>query len=110
MVSESVLGNGIVDNIKDVVYIMLEAFDVKFTPDIALELENINRALVDMKRPYLLIGFGRWGTSDPQGGIPVNSGKVSGVKAIIASASSDLSSPLEVKADGRSGRGVIFYE
>jgi hypothetical protein len=88
--SESVLGNGVVDNIRDVVYIKPETFDVKYTPDIALELENINRSLVEKKKPYLLIGFGRWGTSDPQGGIPVNFGQISGAKVIVESTLSDL--------------------
>ena len=35
--------------------------------------------------PYLLLGFGRWGSSDPQGGIPVNFGQICGAKAIVES-------------------------
>jgi len=107
---KSVRGNGFIDNIEDVVYIRPEAFDVKYTTEIALKLENIDRGLVDMKRPNQLIGFGRWGASNPQGGIPVNIGQISGAKVIIESASSDLSDWLQVKIDGRCGRRVIFYE
>ena len=47
------------------------------------EIESINDKLLSEKRQYLLIGFGRWGTSDPWSGIPVNWGQVSGACAIV---------------------------
>jgi hypothetical protein len=50
---------------------------------IAGQLEDLNSKLVDSQVPYLLIGFGRWGSSDPQGGIPVNFGQICGAKAIV---------------------------
>ncbi len=50
---------------------------------IALELEAVNRRLVAEGRSYLLIGFGRWGSSDPWLGIPVVWGQVSGAKVIV---------------------------
>lgn len=81
--SEMVLGNGISENIKDIVYIKRKAFDVLKTHQITLDLERTNKVLLDQNCPYLLIGFGRWGTSDPTCGIPVNWGQISGAKAIL---------------------------
>lgn len=81
--SESTLGNGIVNTIEDVVYIKPEAFSPGHTQTIAGELEVINRSLLDAGRAYLLIGFGRWGSTDPLGGVPVNFGQISGARVIV---------------------------
>ena len=81
--SERVLGNGVVEGIKDVVYVKPEEFESRHTQAIAVELETINRNLLGEGRPYLLIGFGRWGSSDPWLGIPVNWGSVCGAKVIV---------------------------
>ena len=67
-----------------------ESFEAKHTNQIAGELESINKILVNLHRPYLLIGFGRWGSSDPWLGIPVNWGQVSGAKAIVETAIENL--------------------
>ncbi|HER43634.1 MAG TPA: hypothetical protein ENO08_04155, partial [Candidatus Eisenbacteria bacterium] len=71
LASETVLGNGELDSIRDVVFVDPDRFDIKATREIAAELDGVNRSLVEAKRPYLLVGFGRWGTTDPLGGIPV---------------------------------------
>ena len=84
--SEKVLGNGTNQLIKDIVYIKQDEFDVMKTYQIADDLEKINQILVKENRPYLLVGFGRWGTSDASAGIPVNWGQISGTKAIIEAA------------------------
>jgi len=81
--SEMVLGNGKSENIKDIIYIKRGQFDVFKTHQIAVDLEKINKALINDNNPYLLIGFGRWGTSDATAGIPVNWGQISGAKAIV---------------------------
>jgi len=81
--SESVLGNGDISAISDIVYIKPDSFDTSQTVRIAGELEGLNRELVQAKRPYVLIGFGRWGTSDPAGGIPVAFAQISGAKVIV---------------------------
>jgi hypothetical protein len=88
--SRNVLGNGINNTIKDIVYVKPESFEAKHTNQIAGELESINKILVNLHRPYLLIGFGRWGSSDPWLGIPVNWGQVSGAKAIVETAMENL--------------------
>lgn len=81
--SASVLGNGALDTIRDVVYVDPERFDALKSRDIAAELDSINAELLEARRPYLLIGFGRWGTTDPLGGIPVDFGQISGAKVIV---------------------------
>ncbi len=83
--SESALGNGTVDNICDVVYLRPEAFAMTHTQRIAAEIEEIDRDLSEEKRPYLLIGFGRWGSTDPWLGVPVAWSQISGAKVIIES-------------------------
>ncbi len=83
LASETVLGNGVLDSIRDIVFVDQDRFDATVTRDIASELEGVNRSLVDAKRPYLLIGLGRWGTTDPLAGIPVEFGQISGSKVIV---------------------------
>jgi len=90
LASEKVLGNGSCDDVEDVVYVKPEAFDPAATPQMALELERVNCALTDANRPYLLIGFGRWGTSDPWRGIPVTWGQICGARAIVEATLPDM--------------------
>jgi len=85
LASESVMGNGSVDGIHDVVYVKPELFESRFTQKIATELESLNRPLLEASRPYLLLGFGRWGSSDPWLGIPVNWGQIAGARVIVES-------------------------
>jgi hypothetical protein len=81
--SERVLGNGADATIRDVVYVRPETFDASATRAIAGRIAAHNRALVAERRPYLLIGFGRWGSSDPSLGIPVEWSDVAGARAIV---------------------------
>jgi hypothetical protein len=77
------MGNGRWDILRDVVYVKPAAFEARFTPAIAGELEEVNQRLLEEDCPYLLIGFGRWGSSDPWLGIPVTWGQVSGARVIV---------------------------
>ncbi len=77
------MGNGRVEGIRDVVYTRPESFDAKYTRTMALEIERINRTLAREERPYLLVGLGRWGSSDPWLGIPVTWSQVSGARVIV---------------------------
>jgi hypothetical protein len=83
LVSDRVMGNGVVGDVADVVYVRPEHFEARYTPVIAQELSRVNRGLVDAGRPYLLIGFGRWGSSDPWLGIPVEWSQINGARAIV---------------------------
>src|ERR1035441_2485782 len=81
--SDMVMGNGTADDLQDVVFVRPDKFSPLDTPAIAQELESINRELRDQKRPFLLIGFGRWGSSHPSLGIPVDWSQISGARAIV---------------------------
>jgi hypothetical protein len=81
--SENVLGNGIVENIQDVVYVKPEGFDLKCTKAIVTDLEQFNSQLLGAGIPYALIVIGRLGTLDPWLGIPVQWGQVCGAKVIV---------------------------
>jgi len=85
LASDRVMGNGLLATIQDVVYVKPEPFESRFTRRIATDLEQLNRPLLQESRPYLLIGFGRWGSSDPALGIPVNWGQIAGARVIVES-------------------------
>jgi hypothetical protein len=92
--SEKVLGNGIQDQISDIVYLIPEKFDIRKTKQMAAELSEINQKLIQEDRPYLLIVFGRLGSSDPWLGIPVNWGEISGTKVIVETYQDDFSADM----------------
>ena len=77
------LGNGIVKNIHDIIFIDRDRFDRSRSRIVANEISVLNSKLLDEKRPFLLIGVGRWGTLDPWLGIPVTWDQISGARAII---------------------------
>jgi hypothetical protein len=81
--SDQVMGNGLITNVQDVVYVKPEGFEARHTPAIAEQIARINLGLVERAVPYLLIGFGRWGSSDPWLGIPVTWSQIGGAKAIV---------------------------
>jgi hypothetical protein len=81
--SDRVMGNGIESGIQDIVFVRPETFSPMQTPQIARQLEAINRKLCDEHRPYLLIGFGRWGSSHASLGIPVDWSQVSGARSLV---------------------------
>jgi hypothetical protein len=161
--SETALGNGSITTICDIVYLKPATFDIRETRRIAAELESVNDTLAAAGSPYLLIGFGRWGTSDPSAGIPIKFGQISGARVMVEAPLPDIpsmlsqgshffhnltsfkilyfsmsptgkcridwewlgrqqplteteyvrhvrtTSPLQIKVDGRSGRGVILH-
>jgi len=80
--SDQVLGNGSFE-IFDIVFVNPHTFDRSKTQAIAEEVSILNNRLLSEHRPYLLIGFGRWGSFDPWLGIPVNWPQIAGAKAII---------------------------
>ena len=161
LASNQVLGNGVIENIKDVIYVVPERFSPNETPSIADEIAEFNAIMCEENRRYLLIGFGRWGSSHPSLGIPVDWSQISQARAIVESTLPSmnvelsqgshffhnlssfrasyfmvrhdgpfrvdwkwlseqkvvreaahvrhvrLERPLEIKVDGRSGRGII---
>ena len=77
------LGHGVIDTIKDIVYIKSSTITSFDTPKAAGEVGKINKSLRAEKRPSLIIGPGRWGTTDPALGIPVQWGDITSAKVII---------------------------
>ena len=81
--SDMVMGNGTAHDIRDIVFVRPEKFSSLVTPAIAQQLESVNRQLQQEHRPFLLIGFGRWGSSHPSLGIPVDWSQISGARTIV---------------------------
>ena len=82
--SHSAIGHGIYTDIKDIVYVKTEGYTPSNNPAIAEEIERINRSfLQDANASYLLIGPGRWGSSDPWLGIPVKWSHISAAQIIV---------------------------
>ncbi len=84
------LGNGVLESVCDVVYVRPDTFDPALTRQIARDVAALNARLVRERRPYLLVGFGRWGSSEPWLGIPVEWGQVAGAAAIVETATARL--------------------
>lgn len=83
--SESALGNGMIENIHDVVYVKPEAFDPSQSLKIAEEVGKINEEFLAAGKNYVLVGPGRWGSSDPWLGIPVKWPQISAARVIVES-------------------------
>lgn len=81
--SESALGHGIFEGIKDVVYVKPDTFDSANTRIIAEELEILNQKFRESGKNYILVGPGRWGSSDPWLGIPVKWPQISEARLIV---------------------------
>jgi Pyruvate phosphate dikinase, AMP/ATP-binding domain len=92
--SNKVMGNGCVSCIKDILYVDPDNFNLKDTQAIANELAQMNLDMVETESPYLLIGYGRWGTTDPWLGIPVDWEQISGARVIIESQLSGVNTDL----------------
>jgi hypothetical protein len=76
-------GNGIYENINDIVLVKPETFEKRFTREIAAEVGDMNKRMVNEGRPYMLIGYGRWGSTDPWMGIGVQWSQIAGVKVLV---------------------------
>jgi len=83
LLSEKGMGNGLIDDITDVIYIDIASFDKKRTEEMVTEIEDLNKQMMDSDRKYLLIGPGRWGTRDRWIGIPVNWPQISSARVIV---------------------------
>lgn len=82
--SHNSLGHGVVDDVSDVVYVKTSSsFTAEHNPEIAEEIEKLNRNFLSAGRSYVLIGPGRWGSSDPWLGIPVRWANISAAKVIV---------------------------
>ena len=81
--SKQALGNGKNEEMADIVYVKPDNFQLEATIRMAEEIDGLNDSLLKEKRPYLLVGPGRWGSADRWLGIPVRWRNISGVGAMI---------------------------
>ena len=81
--SEKSMGNGKIENIKDVIYVMPDKFNNTQTLEMTYEIEKLNQKLQKTDTKYILIGPGRWGTRDKFIGIPVAWPQISNAKVIV---------------------------
>lgn len=81
--SNTALGHGNIENVSTIVYVKPDNFSSANTHAIAEEIERINRGFTDKQKGYILIGPGRWGSSDPALGIPVKWPHISNAKVIV---------------------------
>lgn len=81
--SNNALGHGQMDGITDVVYVKTEGYNAGNNPLIAEEISRINAKFLDRGEHYVLVGPGRWGSSDSWLGIPVKWPNISAARIIV---------------------------
>ena len=87
--SHNAIGHGITSDVYDVVYVKTDGYTACNNPAIADEVDAINRKFLQEGKNYVLVGPGRWGSSDPWLGVPVKWPHISGAKAIVESGLTD---------------------
>ncbi len=81
--TEKGMGNGLIDNVSNIIYLDPENFDKSRTEEMVKEIEELNSFMISQNKKYVLIGPGRWGTRDKWIGIPVNWYQISNAKVIV---------------------------
>ena len=88
--SGSALGTGWLTDIKDVVYLKADSFDKMKTLEMAEQLRQLNASMLKEHRQYVLIGYGRWGSSIPTLGVPVAWSDISEARVLVESSLPDF--------------------
>ncbi|MCK5132230.1 MAG: histidine kinase [Candidatus Sabulitectum sp.] len=101
-ISHQVLGFGFIEGISDIIYVSAENFDRSRTTEASLEIEKINSQLKRENRHSLLIGPGRWGSSDYWLGIPVKWNQISSVRCFVETPFPDM--------DTTPSQGTHFFQ
>jgi len=81
--SHNAIGHGIITDVQDIVYVKTQNFSAADNQVIAEEVERLNRGFLQRGDHYVLVGPGRWGSSDPWLGIPVKWPHISAAKVIV---------------------------
>jgi CheY-like chemotaxis protein len=89
--STSVLGNGRIQNLHDLVVVDFHRFERGRSQAVAEAVAHFNAKLMNLERPYLLVGVGRWGSNDPWLGIPIEWDEIAGARVIVEAGFRDLS-------------------
>ena len=85
LAANSALGNGVISTLHDFVYVKPETFNAANNSEVAGRIEKLNDEFLKSEQNYVLVGPGRWGSSDPWLGIPVKWPQISGARVIIES-------------------------
>ena len=80
--AESALGLGRIEGLRDIIYVKTGAFERSETPQMAQEIDALNTEMKEAGLNYVLVGPGRWGSSDPWLGIPVKWPQISEARVI----------------------------
>jgi len=83
--SDSALGNGMIRGLKDIIYVKPESFKAVNNKKIVELLDQVNSNFIRDARNYILIGPGRWGSTDPWLGIPIKWPHISQARVIVES-------------------------
>jgi hypothetical protein len=83
--SQSALGNGEFTELRDLVYVKPDSFHAAASKEIAAIMEKLNAGFRERRAGYVLVGPGRWGSSDPWLGIPVKWTQISAARVIVES-------------------------
>lgn len=89
-VSRRALGHGLIEDVRDIVYVGVDSFERSKTVEIAAQIGQFNHRLVQDGRAYLLVGQGRWGSADKWLGIPVTWSQISGASCIVETDMTDV--------------------
>jgi hypothetical protein len=94
--SHNAIGHGIINNVYDIVYVKTKdpqtgksIYSAYNNPAVADEIESINRAFLNEDKNYVLVGPGRWGSSDPWLGVPVKWPAISAARVIVEAGLTD---------------------
>ena len=80
---QDALGHGVTNDIYDIVYIKSADFDASKNTELVSEIEQINKQFLDEDKGYVLVGPGRWGSSDPWLGVPVKWSQISNARVLV---------------------------
>lgn len=83
LTSNNALGNGIIDDVYDIVYVKTDNFNASNNQLLAYEIEKLNKQFTEEDKGYILVGPGRWGSSDSWLGIPVKWPHISNARLLV---------------------------
>jgi len=88
--TSSGMGNGVISNINDIIFINPEKFNKLETIEMQSEIALLNKKMKDLQRQYILIGPGRWGSRDRFLGIPVKWHEINKAKIVVEAGLKDF--------------------
>lgn len=83
LTSKHSLGHGVIDDVSDIIYVKSTGFKASNNVRVVTEIDTLNRQFVQEGKNYILVGPGRWGSSDSALGIPVKWSQISGARIIV---------------------------